>query len=76
MALENIFQEYELSQLINSLGIPSPSVDGLLNVSIKWGMIFEKIERRSLTAQLLSGHLKIAQLAKAFAEVQPCKRYF
>lgn len=62
MALENILQEYELSQLINSLGIPSPSVDGLLNVSNKWGIIFEKIEGRSLTAQLLSGHLKIAQL--------------
>lgn len=68
--LEHIEKEYETSRIINQLGIPSPSVEKILNWDHKWGIIYEKIIGRNLTHVLSSQPLLLKKNAFIFAQLQ------
>ncbi len=67
---EHIEKEYETSRIILQQGVSAPLVGKLIEIDNKRGIVYEKINGRSLTQQLSSQPLSLKEFALIFAELQ------
>jgi uncharacterized protein (TIGR02172 family) len=70
MPFDYIEKEYEISRLINTLGIPSPNAEAFLKSENKWGIVYEKIIGRNFTQVISSQPLLLKKNAIIFAKIQ------
>lgn len=67
---ELIQKEFESSQLIKQLGIPSPKVGEMVKHEKRFGIVYEKVAGNSLTHVLSARPFSLKKTADAFARLQ------
>ncbi|MHC0035399.1 phosphotransferase family protein [Pseudoneobacillus sp. C159] len=67
---EFIEKEFEISNIIHQLGVPSPQAKKITEHDQRWGIIYERVGGKSFTEILSSKPFSLKKNARYFAELQ------
>lgn len=77
--LEGIEKEYSISKKINESGLPNPKVDKLIEVDGRMGIVYERIQGKSMLNSITMMPWSVGKDAKRLAEmhyrIHQCKLY-
>ena len=68
--VRSVEDEAHLTGAVHKAGLPAPAVEGIVKVEGRLGIVFERIQGRSMLAELMSKPWRLTRFAHLLAELQ------